>query len=160
MLITYKTNIHSPDHLGFTAQYEVRTLVHDCDITLHLHPVVNLLLIIWKKNEAHRAKNSWKISWMGLKLLHIFSSLTPIFRSTNWPCSRVTRRCAGESWTWRRASWSPQTFPRTINPTRSVSGESGTVWGYQKSDSSTDWFDTFVTIGLNQIERLRSDIPR
>ena len=26
MLITYKTNIHSPDHLGFTAQYEVSHL--------------------------------------------------------------------------------------------------------------------------------------
>ena len=24
MLITYKTNAHSPDHMGFTAQYEVR----------------------------------------------------------------------------------------------------------------------------------------
>ena len=26
MLITYKTNAHSPDHMGFTAQYEVGKL--------------------------------------------------------------------------------------------------------------------------------------
>ena len=55
---------------------------------------------------------------------------------------------------------SPQTSPRTISPTRSVSGESGTVWGYQESDISRYCFDTFVTIGLNQIARLRADIPR
>ena len=63
-------------------------------------------------------------------------------------------------WTWRRDNWSLQTSLRTINPTRSVSGESGTVWGYQESDISRYCFDTFVTIGLNQIARLRADIPR
>ena len=56
-------------------------------------------------------------------------------------------------WTWRRDNWSLQTSPRTISQTRSVSGESGTVWGYQDSDVSRYCFDTFVTIGLNQIAR-------